>query len=67
MYRQLAALIRERIESGELASGYPVPSVSQLTGEHSVSRDTVRKAFDILRADGLIVTVQGKGSYVAER
>jgi len=66
VYRQLAAIIRERIESGDLKPGYPVPSESQLTGEHGVSRDTVRKAMDILRGEGRIVTVQGKGSYVAE-
>jgi GntR family transcriptional regulator len=67
VYRQLAALVRERIESGELAPGYPVPSEGQLMGEHGVSRDTVRRAYDLLRGEGLIITVQGKGSYVAER
>jgi DNA-binding GntR family transcriptional regulator len=34
-------------------------------GEHGISRDTVRKAMDVLREEGLAVTVQGKGSYVA--
>jgi len=61
VYRQLAALVRERIESGELRPGYPVPSEGQLMGEHGVSRDTVRRACDVLRGEGLIITVQGKG------
>jgi DNA-binding GntR family transcriptional regulator len=34
-------------------------------GEYGISRDTVRKAMDVLREEGLAVTVQGKGSYVA--
>lgn len=33
-------------------------------GEYGISRDTVRKAMDVLREEGLAVTVQGKGSYV---
>jgi GntR family transcriptional regulator len=64
VYRQLAAIVAEQIETGELAPGRPVPSESQLMGRYGVSRDTVRKAMDVLREQGLIETVQGKGSYV---
>jgi DNA-binding GntR family transcriptional regulator len=67
VYRQLASLLREAISSGKLAPGRPLPSESSLMGEHGVSRDTVRKAVGILRDEGLVVTVQGKGSYVADR
>ena len=66
VYRQLAAILRERIESGGLAPGAPLPSESYLMGEHGISRDSVRKAMDILRAEGLVITVQGKGSFVRE-
>ena len=66
VYRQLAAILRERIESGSLAPGAPLPSESYLMGEHGISRDSVRKAMDILRAEGLVITVQGKGSFVRE-
>lgn len=67
VYRQLADLLREAIDSGALAEGRPLPSESALMGEHGVSRDTVRKAVRLLRDEGLVVTVQGKGSYVATR
>jgi len=67
VYRQLANLLRKQIEAGELTAGLPVPSEGQLTGEHGISRDSVRKAMAVLREEGLIVTVQGKGSFVAER
>lgn len=66
VYRQLAAILRERIESGGLGPGAPLPSETYLMGEHGISRDSVRKALDILRADGLVITVQGKGSFVTE-
>jgi DNA-binding GntR family transcriptional regulator len=64
VYRQVAAILAGRIERGELAPGRPLPSESTLMGEYGISRDTVRKAMDVLRSDGLIVTVQGKGSFV---
>ncbi len=65
VYRQLADLLREAINAGTLAEGKPLPSEFTLMGEHGVSRDTVRKAVGVLRDEGLVVTVQGKGSYVA--
>ncbi len=67
IYRQVAALLRDRIESGNLAPGAPLPSESQLMGEYGISRDSVRKAMDVLRADELVVTVQGKGTYVVQK
>lgn len=66
VYRQLADIIREQIGSGELARGAPLPSETYLMGEHSISRDTVRRAISVLRDENLVITVQGKGSYVAE-
>jgi GntR family transcriptional regulator len=65
VYRQLAGLLRRRIVTGELAPGAPLPSESSLMGEYGISRDTVRKTMDVLREEGLAVTVPGKGSYVA--
>jgi GntR family transcriptional regulator len=67
VYRQLASLLRSEITSGQLAPGKPLPSESTLMGEPGISRDTVRKAVGMLRDEGLVVTVQGKGSYVADR
>ena len=61
----MAAILRERIRSGDLPPGARVPSISYLMQEYGISRDTVRKAMDVLREEGLAITVQGKGSYVA--
>jgi DNA-binding GntR family transcriptional regulator len=62
---QLANELRARIESGDLEPGQPIPSESYLQQEHGVSRGTVREAVAILREQGLVVTIQGRGTYVA--
>jgi GntR family transcriptional regulator len=65
-YRQLAAILRERIRSGDLAPGDPVPSETELEQTYDLARGTIRKAIAVLREEGLIVTTKGKGSWVAE-
>jgi GntR family transcriptional regulator len=67
LWRQLAAILRGRIESGEYPPGRPIPSESQLAQEHAMARATVRKAVAQLAADGLVQGVQGRGVFVAER
>jgi DNA-binding GntR family transcriptional regulator len=66
-YLQIAADLRGRIESGELAPGDMVPSITRLTQEYDVSKGTAVKAFDVLRREGLTRTVAGWGTFVAER
>ncbi|HET6211233.1 MAG TPA: GntR family transcriptional regulator [Micromonosporaceae bacterium] len=66
-YRTLADELRGRILSGRLAPGTPVPSETELMRVHAVSRNTVRLAVGLLRAEGLIVTRHGRGSYVRPR
>lgn len=67
LYEQLADAIAEQIERGELAPGQILPSEPYLMGEHGVARGTVRAAMRVLRERGLIVTLPGKGSFVAQR
>jgi DNA-binding GntR family transcriptional regulator len=64
LYEQLAAILRQMIKSGELHPRDPLPSESQLQQEHGVSRGTIRRALDILRDEGLIVTIAGRGTFV---
>ncbi len=63
-YQQLAAILRARIAKGEWRKG-PLPSVKQLQQEHDVGRDTVLRAVDILRDEGLVFTVPRRGTYVS--
>lgn len=64
VYRQLAAIIAERIRSGALAPGRPIPSETALRQEFGVARGTARKAIAYLRDAGMVHTVAGKGTYV---
>ena len=64
VYRQLAEIIAARIRSGDIRPGMPVPSIRQLQQEHGSATNTIRHAFDVLRDEGLIVTVPGKGNFV---
>jgi len=57
-YQQLAVILRTRIAKGERRNG-PLPSVKQLQQEHDVGRDTVLRAVEILRTEGLVLTVPG--------
>jgi GntR family transcriptional regulator len=63
LYLQLADLIRGQIRSGELTGR--IPSVKSLCQEHGVSHVTAEKALDMLKREGLIKSVIGKGTYVA--
>jgi DNA-binding GntR family transcriptional regulator len=64
VYVQVANVLRARIESGQLLPDRPVPSESQLEQEFGVARGTARKAIAVLREEGLVITVKGRGSYV---
>jgi len=60
-------LILERYCTQQLSPGDMLPSERQLCDEYSVSRITVREAVGQLVADGLLVRVHGKGTFVAAR
>lgn len=62
-YRQLAEILRARIKAGEWRQG-PIPSGKHLEQEYGVGRDTVLRAVQILRDDGLVFTVKRRGTYV---
>jgi GntR family transcriptional regulator len=67
LYRQLAAVLREQIRSGELAPNRPIPSKTHLRQLYGVSDSTVKAAIALLREEDLIVGVTGKGIFVRQR
>jgi len=67
LYQQLAAILRERIRDGELRVDRPIPSILSLQQEFGLARGTVMHAVEVLRQDGLVYTVRGKGTFVARR
>lgn len=66
-YRQVANVIRARIESGEIPPGRRIPSYAELEQMFPVARDTLRKAVQLLKAEGWVETVTGMGVYVVQR
>lgn len=66
IYEQLVEQIKGLIVRGELTSDTILPSVRGLSGELKISALTVKKAYDALEEEGLVVTVHGKGTYVAK-
>jgi GntR family transcriptional regulator len=65
LWEQVAAIIRRQIESGELARGRRVPSENTLAQEYGIARGTAKKALDSLVDAGLVLRVQGRGTFVA--
>ena len=64
VFRQLADLLREQIESGALGPGDPLPSELRLVQEHGISRTTVRQAIAQLRTEGLVSVERPRGTFV---
>ena len=62
-YKQLAAILRERIGAGEFATG-PLPSNRTLRQEYGVGEFAVTHALRILKDEGLIYSVPRRGYYV---
>lgn len=63
--QQLVHAITEAIGKGDLKNGDPLPSVNQLSNESGFSRDTVFKAYNILKQRNIIESAPTKGYFVA--
>lgn len=65
IYEQISGQIKEKIIHNSLIEGSCLPSVRTLARELRISALTVKKSYDILEQEGFIITVHGKGSFVA--
>lgn len=65
IYEQIMSQVKDKIMHGELIEDTMLPSVRTLAKDLKVSALTVKKAYDALEEEGFIVTVHGKGSFVA--
>jgi GntR family transcriptional regulator len=59
--------LRQQIETGTLQAGQQLPTYDDLAERYLCSLAVVRKAVELLKNQGLVVTVQGRGTYVRER
>ena len=65
IYEQIVEQVKTDILKGNLQQGAPLPSVRTLSKDLRISALTVKKAYDALEQEGFIITVHGKGSFVA--
>lgn len=65
IYLQIVNQFKDQIIKGELSESQPLPSIRSLAKQLTISVITTKRAYDELEKDGFIVTVAGKGSYVA--
>jgi GntR family transcriptional regulator len=66
-YLQIADALREQLHTGDYPPGARLPSERQLMDLWNVSSRTIRVALDQLRAEGLVVSYQGRGVFVREQ
>jgi len=65
IYEQVVEQVKGLIMEGQLKEGEMLPSVRALAKDLRVSALTVKKAYDALEQEGFVITVHGKGSFVA--
>lgn len=65
IYEQIKRQIKESILRGDLRENELLPSIRQLAKDLQISVITTKRAYDDLEQEGFIVSVVGKGSFVA--
>jgi len=65
-YQTLRQQLRDEIAAGQYRDGARLPTESELVASHGLSRQTVRRAFQDLVAEGLVYRVPGRGTYASE-
>ncbi|MBT9176814.1 MAG: HTH-type transcriptional repressor YtrA [Firmicutes bacterium] len=66
LYVQLKTSIRQQAESGAWSPGFKLPTERELSTLLSVSRNTVSQAYRELEQEGILVSLQGKGTFLAK-
>jgi DNA-binding GntR family transcriptional regulator len=65
-YQTLREQLRDEIAAGYYSDGSRLPTESELVARHGLSRQTVRRAFQDLVAEGAVYRVPGRGTYASE-
>ena len=65
IYEKVKDSLRQLIFSGALGEGEKLPSVRELAVSLTVNPNTIQRAYRELEQEGAIVSVPGKGSFVA--
>ncbi|MEE1100147.1 MAG: GntR family transcriptional regulator [Agathobacter sp.] len=65
IYEQIVDQIKNQIIAGMIIENEALPSVRALSAELKISALTVKKSYDRLEEEGFVITVHGKGTFVA--
>jgi DNA-binding transcriptional regulator YhcF (GntR family) len=63
-YKQIIISIENALQEGSLKKGDKIPSINSIRNKFSLSRDTVLKAYNVLKLRGIIQSIAGKGYYI---
>ena len=66
LYEQLVEQLRKQLYLGVVEAGQALPSVRQLATELGVNPNTIQKAYRRMEAEGMIISVPGKGSFISD-
>jgi GntR family transcriptional regulator len=64
--QQIAADLRAAIRSGQLTPGHQLPSERELVDRYRVAPQTARQAVNLLKAEGLVSGLAGRGVFVRQ-
>ena len=67
IYEQVRDNYRQMIITGVLPAGSRMPSVREVASSLAINPNTIQRAYRELEAEGYIVSIQGKGSFVSDR
>ena len=65
-YLQVASILRRRIQDGVWTIGDKIATLEQLEREFGVARVTVRQSIELLQSEGLLKSLQGRGTFVTK-
>ena len=66
LYEQLVEQLRRQLYLGVAQAGQAMPSVRQLATELGINPNTIQKAYRRMEAEGMIISVPGKGSFISD-
>lgn len=66
IYLQIESQVKQAVASGVLRSGDALPSVRKLAADIRINPNTIARAYQNMERDGIVRTVQGGGTYVAD-
>jgi len=67
LYKQIVKIFQDHVSAGDYKVGDLIPSMNDLSNKLRISKETVKKAYSILREMDIIESAQGKGFYISNK